>query len=173
MPNVILNKANGRLLTIPAGAVVAIIAVPGATKPPADHAESAEAASLVFTTFRGFTSWWLQQTPRAVMEAVKAAEPKGEKRPWVEIPSPEPDQASFLPPGSVTAIEGEAGDEDGEPDFTRVWFTTPNGQATSIRGSADSAVVESLQADMEGKTVPPQPRQPAPAPKASRAPRKR
>jgi hypothetical protein len=167
MSNVTLNQANGRLLTIPAASVAAIISSDAARAPE----DQPEARTLIFTTFRGFTSWWLQQSPRAVMEAVKAAEPKGSKRSWLEVPSVAEDSPSYIAPGSIDALEGCPGDEDGDPDYTRVWFPTPNGQATSLRASADSAVVESLQAAMEGKGAP-EPKQTAPARKPG-GPRKR
>ena len=114
--NVSLTKDDGLILVLPAGSITAVLSTVTAK-----NAEHPTAKSVVFSTFRGFSIFFLSQTAREAFAALtERAEPG---RDWLELPIG--DDAQYIDPASVTAAEGE---RLGEQQVVRVWFARGDGQ---------------------------------------------
>lgn len=166
MPNAKLTKDDGLVLVLPASSIVAIVSISKAEEKPA---KNPDATSLIFSTFRGFSIFFLGMTARAAFDAV--AERDDEPRDWLELPVGE--DATYLSPDGISLVEGVQL-PDGEGGL-RVWFNRPDGQTAYTDVDHDDALLDRLAAlvggDDSGDASPspaPQPTLRAPARRAKR-----
>jgi len=116
MPNVSLIKDDGMPLILPASSITAVLSTKRAS-----NKEHPEAESIIFTTFKASTTYFLAQGPKDVAAEIKAK--LGDAVPsWVELPLM--DDAQFIQPHSIEGLEGI---KDGDERYLRVYFTRHDG----------------------------------------------
>lgn len=101
MPNVALIKDNGEPLILPARSVTHIMSLEGAQTPP-DHPE---AKALIYSTFRGFSVFFLMQTGREIWSETKSRLGAGPDLPMMELPARGKD-ATYVLETDITGLEG-------------------------------------------------------------------
>ena len=138
MPNVALIKDNGEPLILPARSITAVMSLENAQTPP-DHPD---AKSLIYSTFRGFSVFFLLQTGREVWSEAKSRLGAGPEVPMLEMPARGED-ATYVLETDITGLEGmrepvhreEAGQGDAAPEaaepaeerFLRITVRTHSG----------------------------------------------
>lgn len=141
--NVSLTKDDGLILMLPAGSITAVLSTEAAKNP--DHPT---ARSVVFSTFRGLSIFFLSQTAKDAFQAVsERAEPGRE---WLQLPIRT--DAQYIDPAAVSAVEGVR--LEGDEQVLRVWFDRNDGQTVYADASHSDDLVASLAALIDPKAKP-------------------
>ena len=129
--NVSLTKDDGLILMLPAGSITAVLSTATAKNP-----EHPNAKSVVFSTFRGFSMFFLSQTAKEAFKALSERSEPG--REWLELPIR--DDAQYIDPAAVSAVEGERLEE--HEQVLRVWFTRGDGQPVYADATHSDALLD-------------------------------
>ena len=117
MPNVKLTKDDGLILVLPPATITAVFTTEKQREKPS---KNPKARSVIFSTYRGFSVFFLKMTAKEAFEAITAKDDSS--REWIEMPVGE--DASYIQP-RISALEGvELADES--PGI-RVWIQRPDG----------------------------------------------
>lgn len=168
MPNVILTKDDGKVVVAVPSQIVAVLST--VTAPAPGHED---AKSCVFSTFRGFTVYFMNETAREVFATVAGSDDSG--REWLELPT-FVDDAHYISPDSVSQLEEVELEKFG--DALRVWFQRPaagNNLPVDVYAdaAADAALLERLSALIGGGPAEEKPVHNRPAGRAAPRPRAR
>ena len=131
--NVSLTKDDGLILVLPAGSITAVLSTAAARNP-----EHPDAKSVVFSTFRGFSIFFLSQTAKEAFKTLSERSEAG--REWLELPIR--DDSQYIDPTAVSAVEGERL-EDSE-QVLRVWFTRGDGQPVYADANHSDALLQRI-----------------------------
>lgn len=140
MPNAILRKDSGLLLTVPATSVTAILHTLSARSP-----EHPNAKSVVFMTTGGFSIDMLAMTAREAFEKIMEKGVPG--REWLELPYK--DDASYVLPNVVVRCEGVEVEREVR---LRVWFNREDGRAVFVDADYSDELFEYVSGYVGGET---------------------